>query len=48
MLGTPEGSTKSGFIKKPAGMEPTTPALQDIGLSPTSQPLLKDVWLSWV
>ena len=31
--GTPEGSTKSGFMEKP-GIEPATPGLQDIGLSP--------------
>ena len=30
MTGTPEGSTKSGFM----GIEPATPGLQDIGLSP--------------
>ena len=33
MTGTPEGSTESGFMKKP-GIEPATPGLQDIGLSP--------------
>ena len=33
MTGTPEGSTKSGFMEKP-GIEPATPGLQDIGLSP--------------
>ena len=32
MTGTPEGSTKSGFMEKPR--EPATPGLQDIGLSP--------------
>ena len=34
MTGTPQGSTESGFMEKP-GMEPATPGLQDIGLSPT-------------
>ena len=34
MVGTPEGSTKSGFMEKP-GIEPATLGLQDIGLSPT-------------
>ena len=34
MTGTPEGSTESGFMEKP-GIEPATPGLQDIGLSPT-------------
>ena len=34
MTGTPEGSTESGFMKKP-GIEPVTPDLQDIGLYPT-------------
>ena len=33
MTGTPEGSIKSGFMEKP-GIEPATPGLQDIGLSP--------------
>ena len=33
MTGTPEGSTKSGFMEKP-GIEPATPGLQDIGFSP--------------
>ena len=33
MTGTPKGSTKSGFMEKP-GIEPATPGLQDIGLSP--------------
>ena len=31
--GTPEGSTKSGFMEK-RGIESATPGLQDIGLSP--------------
>ena len=31
MTGTPEGSTESGFIKKP-GVEPATPGLQGIAL----------------
>ena len=34
MTGTLEGSTESGFKEKP-GIEPATPGLQDIGLSPT-------------
>ena len=34
MMGTPKVSTKRGFMEKP-GIEPTTPGLQDIGLSPT-------------
>ena len=38
MTGTPEGSTKSDFTEKP-GMEPATPGLQDIGLSPTPRQL---------
>ena len=29
MMGTPEGSTKSGFMEKP-GIEPATPGLQGI------------------
>ena len=32
--GTPEGSTESVFMEKPR-MEPATPGLQGIGLSPT-------------
>ena len=35
MTGTPKGSTESGFMEKP-GIEPATPGLQDIGLSPTT------------
>ena len=31
--GTPEGSTESGFMEQ--GIEPATPGLQDIGLSPS-------------
>ena len=31
MTGTPEGSTKSGFMEKP-GIEPATPGLQGIAL----------------
>ena len=31
MTGTPEGSTESGFMKKP-GIEPATPGLQGIAL----------------
>ena len=34
MTGTPKSSTESGFMEKP-GIEPATPGLQDIGLSPT-------------
>ena len=34
MTGTPEGSTESGFMEK-LGIEPATPGLQDICLSPT-------------
>ena len=33
MTVTPEGSTECGFMEKP-GIEPATPGLQDIGLSP--------------
>ena len=36
--GTPDGSTESGFMEKP-GIEPATPGLQCIGLSPTPQRL---------
>ena len=39
MMGTPEGSTKSGFMEKP-GIDPAAPGLQDIGLSPTLRRLL--------
>ena len=39
MMQAPEGSTKSGFMKKP-GIKPATPGLQGIGLSPTPQRLL--------
>ena len=38
MTGTPEGLTESGFMEKP-GIEPATPGLQDISLSPTPQRL---------
>ena len=31
LTGTPEGSTKSGFMEKP-GIEPATPGLQGIAL----------------
>ena len=31
MMGTPKGSTKSGFMEKP-GIEPATPGLQGIAL----------------
>ena len=34
MMGTHQGSTESGFMEKPV-IEPATPGLQDIGLSPT-------------
>ena len=40
MTGTPEDSTKSGFMEKP-GIELATPGLQDIGLSPTPRRLKK-------
>ena len=33
MTGTPEGSTKSGFMEKP-GIEPATPGLQGIVFVP--------------
>ena len=39
MTGTPEGSTESGIMEKPE-IEPATPGLQDIGLSPTPRRLL--------
>ena len=39
MTGAPEGSTESGFMEK-LGIEPATPGLQGIGLSPTAQRLL--------
>ena len=39
MTGTPEGSTERGFMEKP-GIEPATPGLQDIGLSPTPRRFL--------
>ena len=38
MTGTPESSTESCFMEKP-GVEPATPGLQDIGLSPTPRRL---------
>ena len=34
ITGTPEGSTESGFMEK-RGIEPATPGLHNIGLSPT-------------
>ena len=34
ILGTPEGSTESGFMEK-QGIKPVIPGLQGIGLSPT-------------
>ena len=39
MTGFPEGSTESGFMEKP-GIEPSTPGLQDIDLSPTPRRLV--------
>ena len=38
MTGTTEGSIESGFMEK-TGIEPATPGLQDIGLSPTPRRL---------
>ena len=38
MTGTPEVSNESGFMEKP-GMEPATPGLQNICLSPTPRRL---------
>ena len=38
MMGTPKGSTESGFMEKLV-MEPATPGLQDICLSPTPRRL---------
>ena len=43
MTGTPEGSTESGFMEKP-GIEPATPGLKDIGLSPTPRRLYTFLW----
>ena len=40
MTGAPKGSTESGFMEKP-GIEPATPGLQDIGLSPTPRGAFK-------
>ena len=44
MTGTPEGSTKSGFMEKP-GIEPATPGLQGIALIhyTTGASLFKDI-----
>ena len=39
MTRTPEGSTESSFMEK-LGIEPATPGLQDIGLSPTPWPTI--------
>ena len=39
--GTPEGSTESVFMEKPE-IQPGTPGLQDIGLSPTPR------WLNMI
>ena len=38
-VGNTQRLTESGFIEKP-GIEPATPGLQGIGLSPTPQRLL--------
>ena len=38
MTGAPKGSTESGLMEKP-GMEPVTPGLQGICLSPTPRRL---------
>ena len=38
MTGTPEASTESDFMEK-LGIQPATPGLQDIGLSPTPRRL---------
>ena len=40
MMGTPEGSTESGFMEKP-GIEPATPLLQGIALIHYTTGLLK-------
>ena len=40
ITGTPKGSPIVVFMEKP-GIEPATPGLQDIGLSPTPRRLLK-------
>ena len=45
MTGTPKGSTECGFMEKP-GIEPATPGLQGIDLSPT--PLRLHLLISWV
>ena len=50
MTGTPEGSTKSGFMEKP-GIEPATPGLQGIALIHYTTGLLKaaKIWAyTWV
>ena len=47
MTGTPEGSTESGFMEKP-GIEPATPGLQDIGLSPKPRRLHSSSLLHWL
>ena len=44
MTGTPEGSTESGFMEKPE-MEPATPGLLDIDLSPTIRRLYRYTFL---
>ena len=53
MMGTPEGSTKSGFMEKP-GIEPATPGLQGIALinyttgasqGASTGVLMKSVWI---
>ena len=48
--GNTQRLTESGFMEKP-GIEPATPGLKDIGLSPTPRRLLvltTFLWLSWV
>ena len=40
MTRTPVGSTETGFMEKP-GIEPATPGLQGIALSPTPRQLLE-------
>ena len=39
-VGNTQRLTESGFMEKP-GIEPATPGLQDIGLSPTPRRLLR-------
>ena len=47
MTGSPEGSTESDFMEK-SGIEPATPGLQDIGLSPTPRRLFSSLPLKYV